>query len=742
MSSLPYTSLVVNQNGIDTFRFNDYVYLMAPALKGGQLLDNFGNPVTDKTGQAIFVPKVLGNLADFEEEFGLASAGSDASIYASWIFANASVPIICRRVISNDLSSAYTILKNQNNDEIFWLESKTKTEFSNRILLDVSKSSLREFFIEEVNATFDSSSNLLSLGETYSDSDNLFFEGIYTPENKKFRYIFQGRKDTQEFSCFNFRPHQVADEEKQYLVLGNNVPIGDLVANQVSYDTTTSQLNFGIPPKAGLYHLLVSGADAQGERVSLAISSDGVSRSYKINFEQNTVVFGKLFANGFAKINDESYRKTMRFVSIQSELKNNNEIIIELKEGTITNTKKILISKVVSGMVEATESYDDIESFGQLILRVNDVATGSKLIRAELWDKEKVDSSLPLISPTAMTNIGFKLSVYVDGYSETYDNIRDVEELQTEINYKSSLVRGIVLKYGHNELPKLNTIGIRLRKGSSGKNPTSINYLEALYDAEKVPYATILIAPGVSDSSFHALLKNHCNEMFKRGSYRTAVVGGELNETIATKKQRGIELSHERISVIGDGLALISPITGQRQLYSPAVATAAFVGQLLSEHYYVSLTNKIIKIATGIEHEYDPAQLEELHAGKVIVFQKTKFGIQILDGITTSSINAYEDIHLVRIFDNISRNIRRLLDNSIGNSNTPTTWASVTSTARRLLEALKESDVISDFYFITQTKPQDLVDRRYRFKVAIIPTFPVKYVEGFVDIFPPYSIET
>ena len=742
MSSLPYTSLVVNQNGVDIFRFNDYIYLMAPALKGGQLLDDFGNPVLDSTGRAVFIPKVLGNLADFEKEFGLASAGSDASIYASWIFATASVPIICRRVISSDLSSAYVTLKNQSNDEIFWLESKSKTEFANRILIDTSKSSLRELFLEDQNAFFDNALNVLTLKRKYSNSDNIILEGIYNPDNSLFRYIFQGKENTQDYSCFNFRPQQVADEEKQYVILDDNISPDTLVANQVSYDTTTSRLNFGIAPKAGLYHLLVNGMTARGETIALAISTDGVSKSYKVNFEQNSVSFNSLLINGFSKLNDETSKRIMRIVATQSEMTDNADIFIEIKDGTISNTVNIIISKKLNGVTETTESYDDITSYSHLEKIINDIAFGSKLIRVELWDDESKDLPVTLITPTKMLNIGFKMSVYTDGYSETYDNLRNVEELQAEINYKSSLVRGTVLKYSHSEMPKLNTIGLRLREGSSGKSPTTVDYLEALYDAEKVPYATILIAPGVSDPGFHALLKNHCSEMFKRGFYRTAIVGGELNETIFTKKQRGFELSSERISVIGDGLSLISPVTGERQLYSPSISTAAFVGQLLSEHYYVSLTNKIISIATGIEHEYDPAQLEDLHSGRVVVFKKTKFGVQIVDGITTSPLNAYEDIHLVRIFDNISRNTKKIMNNTIGKNNTTVTWSAVTSIIRKMLEIMQESGAISNFNFITQVKAEDLIDKRYRFKLGIIPTFPVKYVEGFVDIFPPYAIET
>ena len=220
------------------------------------------------------------------------------------------------------------------------------------------------------------------------------------------------------------------------------------------------------------------------------------------------------------------------------------------------------------------------------------------------------------------------------------------------------------------------------------------------------------------------------------------MLAGNLNETSDIKKQRAALLSHERISLIGDGLKLISPVTGEPEMFSPAICTAAFTAQLLSEYYFVSQTHKIMNSAKGVEHTYDAAQLEDLHNGRMILFQNTKFGVQIVDGITTSPLNAYEDMHMVRVFDTISRNVKNIMENNIGRNNMPITWAYVSSIVRKLLDIMKDSDAIQDYRFISQVEPQDLIDRRYKFKLGIVPAFPVKYVEGYIDIFPPYAIET
>ena len=113
MSSSPYTSLTVNPRGIETFEFNDYIYLMAPALQGGVLLDDFGLPVVNNAGETTLAPKIIGNIEACEREFGLATAGSPMSIYARWILDRVQVPIICRRVVGSSLANAQLVLKKQ-----------------------------------------------------------------------------------------------------------------------------------------------------------------------------------------------------------------------------------------------------------------------------------------------------------------------------------------------------------------------------------------------------------------------------------------------------------------------------------------------------------------------------------------------------------------------------------------------------------------------------------------------------
>lgn len=737
MSSIPYTSLGVNLGGVEIFHFEDYVYLMAPALKGGVLLDDFGVPIIDKTGKVTFVPKIIGNIEACEAEFGLATAGSPMSIYARWILDRVKVPLVCRRVVGDDLASAHLTLYDKNNIPVLWLESKSKTELANKIMLDVSPSSLSEFFFKTPNAEFYPEKNILHIETDYVNSEKLTFDGYCG--DIPFRSVTVAHAGQHDYDFFDFNFLIAEDENKQYSRVADNTPAKNLQANQVSFYAATGELVFGSPPEVGVFSLVIHGRDAFNNAIQLFLSPDGISKTYKIIFPPGSISFNALFVDGYGTENIANFNYIARLSSLKDAP--SQEIFIECVDGTITGTTKLIVSAIVNGDT-VVEEFDDLISYQDLITRVNNITTGSKFVIGEIWQKEDNASPVPKTTKTSLGAIGFQATFYLDGYTETYDNLRDVSELQFNLNYKSLLARAAVLNQAYASMPKTGSVGLRLRNGSSGLNPTTINYLDALADAEKMSYITIIIAPGVSDPNFHALMKNHCHEMFKRGKYRTTIVGGDLNETPDKKKSRGLALSHERVSVIGDGLKLVSPLTGEAEMFSPAICTAAFVAQILSEYYYISQTYKIMGSAKGVEHNYDDAQLEDLHNGRLVLFQKSKFGIQIVDGITTSPINAYEDIHMVRIFDAISRNVKQIMENKIGQSNLPVTWAYITSIVKRMLDLMKDADAIQDYRFITEVRPQDIIDKRYKFRIGVVPVFPIKYIEGFIDIFPPYAVET
>jgi hypothetical protein len=60
---------------------------------------------------------------------------------------------------------------------------------------------------------------------------------------------------------------------------------------------------------------------------------------------------------------------------------------------------------------------------------------------------------------------------------------------------------------------------------------------------------------------------------------------------------------------------------------------------------------------------------------------------------------------------------------------------------QKYLETLVSVGAISDFKLLNEVRAEDIVSKRFRFRVGVIPVFPVKYIEGFVDIVPPTFVQ-
>ena len=407
---------------------------------------------------------------------------------------------------------------------IIWLESKTQTEVANKIMLDVSESSLCEFFFKQPNATFITEQNILHLEADYTGSQKIIFDGVYS--SKPFHAIATTQAGVKDYNLFDFELIAIEDENKQYVRMFDGIAESDLQGNQFSYHSATNEVSFGAPPSAGFYTLLVHGQDSLNNPIKLFLSPDGVSQTYKINFEINSVQFNNLFINGVATKNDETEFKIARIYSLKSAA--TQDISVRCTPGTISNTMKLTVTGALKDGTTVIEIFDDLISYRDLILRINNVTTGSKLIRGELWMENFADIQVPSTENTKLLKVGFQATLYIDGYTETYDNLKDVSQFQFELNYKSLLVRAAVLNQANTSIPKLGAIGLRLKNGDSGLNPTTVDYLDALAEAEKINYITVMIAPGVADENFHILMKNHCHEMYKVGKYRTSIVGGKF----------------------------------------------------------------------------------------------------------------------------------------------------------------------------------------------------------------------
>jgi hypothetical protein len=436
----------------------------------------------------------------------------------------------------------------------------------------------------------------------------------------------------------------------------------------------------------------------------------------------------------------------MRFFITPSHAVKN--VSIACVDGTLPGTAKFIVrGSDGAGNIVKEKYYDNLVSISDLHGRIND--SPNYLNPLDLLNVEILTSTPNLaitqrLEKTILMEYGFSVVIYQLGVYEAFSDLRDAAKVVEAINYGSQLVNAELIA-GYEAIGlKTGLVGLKMFGANPGDNVATVDYLQGLIEAELYGDVTVVIAPGVDDVVFHAMMKDHCVACSQLGKYRICVVGGKVGESDDEKIARGNELSHQRVCCIGDGLYLNDPRTLERKLFPPSVVVAPFVGQLLSNKYYVCQTHKYIKNAYGVEHNYDDGALAAIRqAGGRLVMFRFDSGVQIVDAITTSTYNAYEDIHMVRLYDVISRNIRNKMMNSVvGRSNLPMNWAYATGLMRNILDFCKKCGAIEDFTLLSDVSPQDMVDRRYRFKIGLIPTFPVKYVEAMIDILPPFVVES
>ena len=742
MSNIPSTSLVVNPDGVETVagRVPDIIYLMAPAIKGGLKKDDDGLPVIDQNGNCVLMNKLFSSRDLFEREFGKAREGCPAATYAGWIYDLGSYGIRCRRVVGPSVAYSTGYLADDYEDDILLVRSMGQSSEDDYTFVDVDMSTNRQAYLVQPNAIFDTMTGVLSTEVVYGATDRIIFDGSRMTDNLDFRLSFFGDGTTDSFELFNWddlstsEPFIITDGQVTFEYAGPDIAVVDLLPGTYSWVSTTKELRFGTAPVRGIYNLMIKGMMTSYGQFDLSMHANEESQTYSLDFAPSQINFKNLFINGIGTQFDERFIKLVKLYT-ESEFVAMKGIKLTVSEGTNANTFKVMLV-AGSGANMQTEIYDNNATLLDII---NKIENTSSLVKAAGLTSN-INQQPTTCNDLDFVPIGVMVTIRntVTNIYEIYDDLANVQSIIQAVNAGSNMVVVSAMPGHEYKIPK-TVVGVQLSGGNSGLDPSTMDYVDALSEAEAQLDVTIVIAPGVEDEGFHYLMNNHCHRMSSRGHYRTTFVGGKLGETMEQKKLRTRMVNSQRMCVMGDGLFLVDPMTVRKRLYSPAVAVVPFVATLVSYPYYTCLTYKYLTNAFGVENDYDDAQHNDLHQNRLVTFRINQ-GVQIVDAITTSHWNAYEDIHTVRTFDVISRGVNKAMEKAIGRSNMPPTWAYVFGLIRRFLELLRDTQAIMDFNIHNQMAPQDLVDRRFKFKIGIIPVFPIKYVEGTIDIIPPTAL--
>jgi hypothetical protein len=360
-----------------------------------------------------------------------------------------------------------------------------------------------------------------------------------------------------------------------------------------------------------------------------------------------------------------------------------------------------------------------------------------------LKSKEYSDLSNNIyIDVEAGSQTGVLVTVYNGSITEEFDNLTDVESVATAIN---SATTGSKLVYaevetGFETAELAHVIGAQLTGGNSGDtNVLTTAYVAALAKAEMHKDVTLVAAPGVEDATFHNAIKVHCELMSnkKNKAYRTAFVGCGLSLDLEARLQLTQTLGSERLCYLAQGGYLINPVDASKTLYPASVIVMCIIGKIMSQAFYTPVIYSGLSNVIDIEFIWDSDTHDLVHQENMISLDIQSGKVIVLDCITTSDVSAYEDIHLMRIYDQVSRDVGNTLRLSIGRPNSDTTFTWAKGLVTRSLTTLKNVGAIASFEIKNDTTPEDKLLKNFKLKVGIRPILPIKYGYGQIDLLPP-----
>jgi len=336
-----------------------------------------------------------------------------------------------------------------------------------------------------------------------------------------------------------------------------------------------------------------------------------------------------------------------------------------------------------------------------------------------------------------------KLVTIFDGTTtEEFDNLADVDAAVAAINSTttgSALVDASVIGgFGSEVLG--DVVSASLTGGDSGDASVPIlTYIAALNKAELHKDVTLVVAPGVEDPAFHNAMKVHSELMSnkKNKAFRISFVGSALGLTIAERTALTTTLGSERLCFLGLGGNLIDPETATSRLYAASVVVTSIVGRVFSQPFFVPVIHTGLTNVLDVEILLDADTQDLIHQANMMSLGIEAGEVIVIDAITTSDISAFEDIHLMRIFDQVSRDVGNTLRLSIGRPNSDTTFTWAKNLVTRALNTLKNVGAIADFGVVNETTADDKVQKNFRMKVQIEPILPIKFAFGQIDLVAP-----
>jgi len=340
------------------------------------------------------------------------------------------------------------------------------------------------------------------------------------------------------------------------------------------------------------------------------------------------------------------------------------------------------------------------------------------------------------------TTTGSMVTIYDGTNTEEFDNLTDVEAIAAAINSATTGSNLVTAEYdaGDAAATLADIVGAQLTGGDSGDTsiPTAA-YVAALNKAELHKDVTLVAAPGVDDATFHNAIKVHCELMSnkKNKAYRIGFAGCSLSLTLEERLLLTTTLGSERLCYLAQGGYLINPVDATSTLYAASVVISCIIGKIMSQAYYTPVIYSSLSNLIDLEIQWDVDTQDLVHQANMVSLDIQAGSVVIVDCITTSDISAYEDIHLMRIYDQVSRDLGNTLRLSIGRPNSDATYTWAKGLVSRSMNTLQNVGAIQGYNVLNETTADDKLLKNFRVKLEIIPMLPIKYGYGQIDLLPP-----
>lgn len=274
-----------------------------------------------------------------------------------------------------------------------------------------------------------------------------------------------------------------------------------------------------------------------------------------------------------SQVVDNIVHPSLKILSGEDEAKiviDANSLTLSFKEEEETKTE--------------TLSFDDFETVGDLVARINDTDSFSAVLVD--MDTEFATKNLDtLTSDIPMEGI----ILYANFYAFT--KVMEANEFLSKVEILSSTTRTVP-----------ENIPFTYFTDGSGSNYTNEDWENALRELETKDIQ-IITTPS-TENDIQTLILNHCISMNStvNRKERTCIFGGALEESDDVAIQKAKNFNSKLCSYVVDTVKTANPITGQTEYVSGAILACMLAGMESAMAVHIPLTNKTIKVLDFKKH--------------------------------------------------------------------------------------------------------------------------------------------